>query len=237
MTGFAASSSERYSGPVDLQIMLSDDPDATAVALVESRVLAFSKAIKAGFFFPGTLRGSPMGLVQVDIASLRCQLEVVDLAVTAFAVLGGVLADCRHHEVSFQSVHAILGSDVRDLQVETGLRPTAASRPPFKVEFPTDLGGNYALLVEIEFANPVEHAVGQKLLDELALWEVLSLAYPIDPDEAAEVGRAQRLFNDPRTIHHHEWVWDNADFTAWNLLVNLCCEWSRTLSIVRLHVE
>lgn len=237
MTGFDASSFERYSGLVEIQIDLADEPDSAAVALVESRIRAFLKALKAGYFFPGTLRSPATDVVHVSTASIHGKLEVVDLATTAFAVLGGLLSDCRHHGVSFRSAHAILGSDMRDLLVETGLRPAAADHPPFTVEFPTDMGGNYTLLVEIEFANPVGSDIGQEMLGELALWEVLSLAYPIDPDEPAEVGGAQRHFNDPRTIHHHEWVWDNADPTAWNLLVNLCCAWNRTLPIVRLHVE
>jgi hypothetical protein len=236
MNGFAASSSERYSGLVELRVNLEDGTDSTGVALVESRVQAFLKALVAGFFFPGILRDPKTDMVRVSATSLHCQLEVVDLATTAFAVLGGILADCRHHEISFQSAHAILRSDMRDLLVETGLRPAAADRPPFKVEFPTDLGGNYALLVEIEFAAPVRSEIGPRLLDELALWEVLSLAYPNDPDEPAEVGGAQRTFNDPRTIHHHEWAWD-ADPIAWNLLVNLCCAWNRIVPVIRLHVE
>ena len=237
MTGFDASSSERYSGPVELQIYLDDDLDSTAIALVESRVQDFLKALTAGFFSPGTLRRPALDAIRVGVTSLQCQLEVVDLATTVFAVLGGVLRDCRHHDVSFRSAHAILGSNRRDLLVETGLRPASADRPPFIVDFPLERDGNYALLVEIEFANSVESNTGQLLCDELALWEMLSLAYPLDPDDPVEVCGAQIYFNDPRTIHHEEWVWENADPIAWNLLVNLCCAWNRTLPIVRLHVE
>lgn len=237
MTGFDASSSERYSGPVEIEVDLGEGLDSAAVALVESRILVFLKAIKAGFFFPGVFNGPATDTVSVSGTSLYCRLEVVDLAMTAFAVIGGVLTDCRHHEVSLRSAYAILRNDRKDLLVETGLRPDAAHRPPFMVEFPTDLGGNYSLLVEIKFANPVEHDIKQGLLDELALWSVLSFAYPEDPDEQAQVSGAQIHFNDPRTIHHHEWIWDNADPTAWNLLVNLCCAWNRKWPIVRLHVE
>jgi hypothetical protein len=237
MTGFDASSSDRYSGPVELQLYLTDGTDAEAVALVESRVNAFFNAIEAGFFFPGTLRNTAPKVLRCNTASVRGKVEVSDLAITAVAVLGGMLADCRHSGVSFRSAQAIFGSDRCDLLVEVGLRPAAVDDPPFSVELPDDLGGNYALLVEIEFAKPVSSETKEKLLDELALWETLSLAYPIDPDEPAEVGGAQRLFNDARTIHHHEWVWDNADPSAWNLLINLCCAWSRYLPVIRLHVE
>lgn len=237
MSGFDASSSERYSGPVELHVRLIDGTGVAAVALVESRIDVFFKAIKAGFFFPGTVCGPASGVVSVSTASVRAHVEVVDLATTAFGVLGGMLGDCRHQGISFQSAHAMFGSEVRDLLADTGLRPPAGDYPPFSVEFPEDLGGNYALLVEIEFGSPVAPEIGQILLDELALWDVLTLAYPVDPDEPVAVSGAQQHFNDPSTIHHHEWVWDNADPIAWNLLVNLCCSWSRILPIVRLHVE
>jgi hypothetical protein len=39
----------------------------------------------------------------------------------------------------------------------------------------------------------------------------LTLAYPSDPDEQVEVSGEQAMFNDPRTIHYHEWIWDYAD--------------------------
>lgn len=236
MTGFAASSSELYSGAVEIQVELADGADADVIEFVENRVLTFLSAIKAGFFFPGTLRNPAIDSVRVSGMSIYCQLDVVDLATSAFAVLGGMLADCRHHEISLRSAYAILGNDRKDLLVETALRPDAVHSPPFTVEFPTDLDGNYSLLVEIEFANPVAPDLKQQLLDELALWDDLSFAYPEDPDEQAPVSGAQGLFNDPRTIHHNEWVWE-AEPIAWNLLVNLCCAWNRTLPIVRLHVE
>lgn len=237
MNGYYVSSTERYSGTVEIQIELKDGLDPGAIKLVESRIQDFLKAIAVGFFFPGTLRSIVKDAARIGDTSLYCQIEVVDLVTPVFAVLGGLLADSRHHGVSFRSGHAILGSSRMDLLVETGLRPAAAQCPPFTIEFPLDMSGNYALLVEIEFANSVESGIAQSLLDELALWEVLSLAYPLDPDEPVEAGGAQIHFNDPRTIHHHEWVWDNADFSAWNLLVNLCCAWNRTQPVVRLHVE
>ncbi len=237
MPGFGASSSERYSGTVTVEVNFPDQTDTEAITLVKNRVKAFGEAIRAGFFFPGTLRGSTTDTVHMEAALLHCELEVVDLAVAAFAVLGGLLMDCRHHEVSFRSARAMLGTDLQDLLVETGLRPAAVDRPPFTVDFPRERDGNYALLVEIEFANSVESGTGEAMLDMLALWEVLSLAYPLDPDDPVEVCGAQIYFHDPRTIHHEESVWENADPVAWNLLVNLCCAWNRTLPIVRLHVE
>lgn len=236
MTGFDASSSELYSGSVEIQVELADGSDTDAIEFVENRMLTFLKALKAGFFFPGTVRGSATETVRVSGMSFYCMLEVVDLATTAFAVLGGMLADCRHHEISLRSAYVILRNDRKDLLVETALRPDAVHSPPFTVEFPTDLDGNYSLLVEIEFANPVEPHIKQELLDEIALWDDLSFAYPEDPDVQAPVSGGQGHFNDPRTIHHHEWVWE-AEPVAWNLLVNLCCAWNRTLPIVRLHVE
>jgi hypothetical protein len=237
MIGFDASSTELYSGIVELRVNLAVGSNADAVTLAQSRLEDFLKAVKVGYFFPGNLSNPSLIDVHPNGTLIYSVFEVIDLATTAFAVFGGMLTDCRHHEVSFQTAHAILGSDILNLLIETGIRPASADNPPFLVELPTDQSGNYALLVEIEFANLVPVDIGQELLDELALWEILSLAYPIDPDEPAEVGGAQRLFNDQRTIHHHEWVWDNADYSAWNLLVNLCCSWSLRLPIVRLHVE
>jgi len=236
MTGFDASSSKLYSGPVEIQVELADGADSDKVEFVENRILTFLKALKAGFFFPGNFCGPSTETVRVSGMSFYCQLEVVDLATTAFDVLGGMLADCRHHEISLRSAHAILGNGRKDLLVETALRPDAVHSPPFTVDFPTDIGGNYALLVEIEFANPVAPDLKQRLLDELALWDDLSFAYPEDPDEQAPVSGGQGHFNDPRTIHHYEWVWE-AEPIAWNLLINLCCAWNRTLPIVRLHLE
>jgi hypothetical protein len=237
MIGFDVSSSERYSGPIKVEINFGSQANAEAIAFAKDRVEVFGEAIKAGFFFPGMLRGYTWDTVRVEAGSLRCEFEVVDLTATAFAVLGGLLMDCRHHEVPFRSAHAILGTNLQDLLVETGLRPEAANRPPFTVDFPQERDGNYALLVEIEFANSVESAPAEAMIDMLALWEVLSLAYPLDPDDPVEVCGAQIFFNDPRTIHHEESIWENADPVAWNLLVNLCCAWNRTLPIVRLHVE
>ena len=236
MTGFDASSSELYSGAVEIQIELADGADSDAIEFVENRIVTFLKALKAGFFFPGGFRGPETEIVRVSGMSFYCQLEVVNLATTVFDVLGGMLADCRHHEIPFRSAHVILGNDRKDLLVDTALRPDAVHSPSFTVEFPTDLQGNYSLLVEIEFANPVAPDLRQRLLDELALWDDLSFAYPEHPDEQAPVSGGQGHFNDPRTIHHHEWVWE-AEPVAWNLLVNLCCAWNSTLPIVRLHVE
>jgi hypothetical protein len=236
MSGFDASSSERYSGPVLLQATLADGPEGS-VELVERRMRAFLDAIDAGFFFPGKLRPSAPVELRAAGASVRARLEVDDLAVTALDVLGGMLADCRHHEVSIRSAHAVLGRRELDLLVDSGMRPAAPEEPPFEVEFPEDMGGNYALLVEIEFARPVQPDVGQGLLTTLALWDTLTLAYPLDPDDPVEVSGAQAMFNDPRTIHYHEWIWDNADAEAWDLIVNLCCAWHETLPIVRLHFE
>jgi hypothetical protein len=234
MTGSDASSSERYSGAVAIDVAVVAAP-AGAVELVKRRIGAFLEAIDAGFFFPGRLRDRME--VRSGAASVHARLQVDDLAVTALGVLGGMLADCRHHDVSFRSAQAMLGRREHDLLIDSGSRPAAVSQPPFDVELPRDLGGNYALLVEIEFAQPVLPEAGQRLLDELALWDALTLAYPSDPEEAVEVSGAQAMFNDPRTIHYHEWIWDNADAGAWNLIVNLCCAWHETLPVVRLHIE
>lgn len=237
MIGYDASSSDCYSGAVELRINLAVGSDATSIELVHSRVHDFLKAVKVGYFFPGSLDNPELTENRVNGISINIEIKVVDLAITAFAVLGGLLLDCRYHDVSFQSAHAFLGKNKLDLLGETGLRPAPANNSPFLVEFPIDQSGNYALLVEIEFANPIPLDMRDVLLEELALWEILTLAYPDDPDEPAEVGDAQRHFNDPRTIHHHEWVWENADYSAWNLLVNLCCAWHKKLPVVRLHIE
>ena len=171
------------------------------------------------------------------------RLEVDRLLTSALDVLSGLLLDCVYREVfSIGSARAILRNETRDLLTETGRRPAAVARPPFEVELPDDADlGNNTLLVEIEFADVVPVEVGEKLLDQLALVEGLWLAYPVvdedDEDvEPVESLGAQRHFNDPRTIHHHEWAWD-ANPASWNLLVNLCCAWTRTVPVVRLHVE
>lgn len=173
---------------------------------------------------------------RTDPSVFLVDFEVVELPVTALDVLGGVLADCQHHDVAFRSAIATLGTRVRSLITDSSERPAAADNPPFRVEFPDDLGGNDALLVEIEFARDVPPELRPQLLEELELWETFALAYPPDPEEEMEVGGAQRHFNDPRTIHHHEWICE-AEPEAWNLLVNLCCAWTRKERVVRLHTE
>ena len=236
MTGFDASSSERYNGPVLLQATLERGPEG-AVELVERRIRVFLDAIDAGFFFPGRR----LLLVPVELraagTSVQARLQVEDLPVTALDVLGGMLADCLQHEVFFHAARAVLAQRELDLLRERGVRPAAPEEPPFEVEFPEDMGGNEALLVEIEFAQPVPPELRQGLLETLALWDALTLAYPNDPDEAVDVSGAQAMFNDPRTIHYQEWIWDKADAEAWDLIVNLCCAWHAKLPIVRLHFE
>ena len=236
MTGFDVSSSERYSGQLLLQATLEHGPEGS-VGLVERRIRVFLDAVDAGFFFPG--RRLPLAPVELRVAgtSVQARLQVEDLPVTALDVLGGMLADCRQHEVFLRAACAVLGQRELDLRRERGVRPAAPEEPPFEVEFPEDMGGNHALLIEIEFAQPVQPEVQQGLLETLALWDALTLAYPNDPDEAVEVSGAQAMFNDPRTIHYHEWIWDRADADAWDLIVNLCCAWHETLPIVRLHFE
>lgn len=236
MSGYVVSSSERHSGQVEVRVDLAPDAHPGALELVEARVRAFAKGLEAGFFFPGTLIGPAPEPSRCGALSLGLRLQVVDFPRTALAVLGGALTNCHHHDVSFRAATAVAGHDVRNLLVETGARPAAAAEPPFVVELPDDLGGNDALLVEVEFARDVPADIGAQLLVELGLWEVLALAYPIDPDEGTKVGGAQRHFNDPRTIHHHEWICD-ADPAAWNLLVNLCCAWTQRERVVRLHIE
>jgi hypothetical protein len=236
MTGFDASSSERYSGPVLLQATLEHGPEGV-VALVERRIRVFLDAVDAGFFFPGNRLPSAPVELRAAGTSVQARLQVEDLPVAALDVLGGMLADCRQHDVLFHAARAVLGQREFDLLSERGVRPAAPKEPPFEVEFPEDMGGNDALLVEIEFAQPVQSELQQGLLETLALWDALTLAYPNDPDEAVEVSGAQAMFNDPRMIHYHEWIWDNADAEAWDLIVNLCCAWHEKLPIVRLHFE
>jgi hypothetical protein len=169
-------------------------------------------------------------------------LEVDDLPKTACDVLGGLLLDFVYtRTLAIRSAHAILGKGIKNLLVETRRRPAASALPPFEIDMPDDVElGNNTLLIEIEFANVVAEDVGDRLLDELALMEGLWLAYPVEDEdegfEPVESLGAQRHFNDPRTIHHYEFAWD-ADPVSWNLLVNLCCAWSRTLPVARLHIE
>ena len=50
MIGYVVSSSERYSGPVQLLVEREPSQDAGAVALVDQRLAMFIKGIAAGFF-------------------------------------------------------------------------------------------------------------------------------------------------------------------------------------------
>ena len=236
MTGFDVSSPERHAGPIALDIVVAGGPEG-AIEMAERRVRAFVAALGSGFFFPGRLRRAGRAEVRSSAASVQAVLDVDDVTLADLAVLGGMLADCGHHGVLFRSMTALLGRREHDLAGMAGMRPAGVARPPFAVEFPPDLSGNYALLVEIEFAQPVRPELQQGLLDTLALWDALTLAYPSDPGEAVEVSGAQAMFNDPHTIHYHEWIWDHADAQAWDLIVNLCCAWHETLPIVRLHFE
>jgi len=237
MDGFVASSSERYTGPVELSVSVAA-ADSEAAELVQSRTRAFLKALNAGFFFPGVQRNSDVNVAIGEAGVIAVRLDVADVPKTAFDVLGGLLLDCVYRDVfSFRSARAFLGDEVRDLLRETHRRPAAVARPPFALELPTDADlGNNTLLVEIEFSDVVPPEIGDKLLEQLELLEVLWLAYPIEEGEPVESLGAQRHFNDPRTIHHHEWAWE-ADPVSWNLIVNLCCAWSRMMPVARLHVE
>ena len=236
MTGFDVSSSERHSGPLLLRVTLERGPEGST-ELVQRCMHVFLDALEAGFFFPGRRPFSAPLALQAVGTSVNVQLEVFDLPLAALFVLGGMLVDCRHHDVRFHDAHVVVGSRKIDLLHASGVRPKAQEFLPFAVEFPKDLAGNDALLVEIEFAQPVPVDVRQRLLDTLALWDVLTLAYPSDPDDPVEVSGAQAMFNDPRTIHYQEWIWANADAGAWDLIVNLCCAWHERWPIVRLHFE
>ena len=66
MTGFDASSSELYSGLVEIQVELADGADSDTVEFVENRILTFLKALKAGFFFPGSFCGAATEAVRVS---------------------------------------------------------------------------------------------------------------------------------------------------------------------------
>ncbi len=241
MTGFVASSIERYAGPVALEVEV-DASDTEGVAFVTSRLQLFLQALDAGYFFPGSRRGAEAGVANPRPGMLSARFEVEDLPKTALDVLSGLLLDGVYQEMpSLRSARAVLRNEVKDLFVETLRRPNAVVRPPFDVDVPVDFeAGNNTLLIEIEFLAAVPPDVGEKLLEKLELIEGLWLAYPLaDEDgefEPVESLGAQRHFNDPRTIHHYEFAWD-ADPVSWNLLVNLCCAWHRTTPIRRLHVE
>jgi hypothetical protein len=240
MTGFVASSSERYSGPLDVEVQL--DAAAEATDLAAARLRLFVQALDAGYFFPGSRRGADAEVTTVAPGVLAMRLDVDDLPKTACDVLGGLLLDFGYSQtLAMRSARAILGKEIKDLLVETRRRPAAASQPPFEIDVPDDAEfGNNTLLIEVEFANDVPEGVRDRLVDELALMEGLWLAYPVEDEdegfEPVESLGAQRHFNDPRTIHHYEFAWD-ADPISWNLLVNLCCAWSRTILVARLHVE
>jgi hypothetical protein len=57
MAGYDASSTERYSGPVELRVGLAQGLDAQAIDWIETNVRAVLRAIEVGYFFPGTCRG------------------------------------------------------------------------------------------------------------------------------------------------------------------------------------
>lgn len=238
MTGYDASSAERYTGMLDLQVKLSPACAAGECLQVAQHLETFSRAIGAGLFLPGSMSDtSRTASVETGLASVRMRLEVVELPTTALAVLGGMLRHAAREGVVVESACAVLTSGSRDLLADTGVRPSAVSHAPFAVEFPADLSGNYTLLVEVVFADPIEAQSRDRLLQDLALWDWLTLAYPIDASEGVRIVEAQSHFHDPRTIHHHEWIWENVDPLAWNLLVNLCCVWGQERPVVRLHVE
>ena len=238
MTGSGASSHERHSGRLGIDVALAPDAGA-AIELAENRVQVFARAIRAGYFFPASLREPSSERLPVNVRAGRvhAELEVSDLPLGALGVLGGMLLDARHHEVVLVEARAVLGPVEVDLLERWEQRPWPVADPPFRVVRPGDLGGNYALLVEIEFAEVVPPEAGRAMLETLRLWDALSLAFPVDAQEPVEVSGAQAMFNDPRTIHYHEWDWDNADPLAWGLLVNLCCAWHRTWPIVRVQFE
>lgn len=236
MSGFDASSTERCSGLVDVRVDVDGSGNADAVAIVVACVGAFLESIHAGYFFPGAAHAVPS--VRVETGAVEGRIDVSGLPLAAFAVLAGMLDDARRHrDVALTSALAIAQGASIDLLVETGVRPAAPPRPPFAVDLPESLDGNDTLLVELRFAEPVDPVIGERLLDVLGLWEMLSIAYPLDAEDPTEFGGAQRHFNDPSTIHHHEWVWVNVDPLAWNLLINLACAWHRTLPVERLHIE
>jgi hypothetical protein len=240
MTGFVASSSERYSGTlvVDVQV----DAAVEATDLAAARLRLFVQALDAGYFFPGWRRGADAEVTTVAPGVIAMRLEVDDLPKTACDVLGGLLLDFVYTgTLAIRSARASLGREIKDLLVETRRRPGAVAKPPFELEVPDDEElGNSTLLIEIEFANVVPEDLGERLLVDLALMEGLWLAYPVEDEdegfEPVESLGAQRHFNDPRTIHHYEFAWD-ADPVSWNLLVNFCCAWHRTIPVRRLHIE
>jgi len=51
MTGFVASSSERYSGPLDVEVQVDVTAEATDS---RSSLRLFVRALDAGYFFPGS---------------------------------------------------------------------------------------------------------------------------------------------------------------------------------------
>jgi hypothetical protein len=225
-----------------LQVEL-DASNMEAIELARTRLETFVRALDAGYFFPGTRRGLEASVVLTNPGVLSVQLQVDDLSKAALDVLSGLLLDCVYREVfAIRSARAQLGRETRDLLVETSRRPGAVEQPPFHVDLPDDVDlGNNTLLIEIAFAADVPAEIGERLLDDLALIEQLWLAYPIEDEdeesiEPVESLGAQRHFNDARTIHHYEFAWE-ADPVSWNLLVNLCCAWHRTIPVVGLHVE
>jgi hypothetical protein len=239
MTGFVDSSSERYSGQVDVEVQFNTS-DPEAISLVEARINAFVQSVHAGYFFPGFSRVDATVMAPgADVRAVR--FEANDLPRTALDVLGALLRDCVYSGVcSFRSARAILHDGATDLLRETFRRPAAAADPLFEVDFPEEVQGD-TLLIEIEFAVAVPPEEEERLLHELSLLEYLWRAYPLIEEgdeviEPVEVFPAQRHLNDPRTIHHYESIW-NADPDSWNLLVNLCCRWGRRVPIVRLHIE
>jgi hypothetical protein len=106
-SGFDVSSSERYSGQLLLEVTSAQGP-AGATELVERRLRCFTDSIRAGFFFPGQMGTSVPVELRVVGASVQGLLVVDDLPVTALAVLGGMLADGRHHDVPIQVARAVM---------------------------------------------------------------------------------------------------------------------------------
>src|SRR5688500_18013370 len=143
MTGFVASSSERYSGALDVEVQV--DGAAEAVDLVAARLRLFVRALDAGYFFPGSRRGADVEVTTVAPGVLAMRLEVDNLPKTACDVFGGLLLDFVYTKtLAIRSARAILGKEIKDLLAETRRRPVPSARPPFEIEMPDDveLGNN-----------------------------------------------------------------------------------------------
>ena len=201
----------------------------------------FGRAIEVGYFFPGTVTMSLVERATVDPALLTWEIEVNDLPSSCLRVLAGLfeansadLADSYEILLSWEQGRASLAAASRLPY------PAPYPLPAFEVDLAESIAAYPALLIAVEFRQPMETDMYSGLFDEISLWDVLCSAYPVTGEGRglyrAVAEEPHTRFNDPWTLFHALDTWE-AKRESFSLLVNLCCSWSQRYSVTRLTVE